>query len=122
MSPNLAAPVSPPAGGSSLGLVTQSSPQSPQMMPLVAVDPPKIASEREMISDLEKQLPNLPMLYLYDQSKTGRATKPNNSMYYNFFLVIMIHKLALRRQINPRQGRKLYFCSFQRSQDTLISS
>ena len=46
------------------------------MMPLVAVDPPKIASEREMISDLEKQLPNLPMLYLYDQSKTGRATKP----------------------------------------------
>ena len=81
MSPNLAAPVSPPAGGSSMGLVTQSSPQSPQMMPLVAVDPPKIASEREMISDLEKQLPNLPMLYLYDQSKTGRATKPDNYFF-----------------------------------------
>ena len=84
------------------------------MMPLVAVDPPKIASEREMISDLEKQLPNLPMLYLYDQSKTGRATKPNNYFFkhaqlpthliiaQHFFLGIMIHKLALRGQINPR--------------------
>ena len=41
-------------------------------MPLVAIEPPKISSEREVVSELEKELPNLPVLYLYDHKNTNK--------------------------------------------------
>ena len=57
--------------------VTQSSssPRVAAQLPFIAVDGSKQSSERELVSELERKLPNLPLLYLYDQNRHVNKNK-----------------------------------------------
>ena len=44
-------------------------------LPFITLDGSKQSSERELVSELERKLPNLPLLYLYDQNRHVNKNK-----------------------------------------------